>query len=177
MNAEMLPSACDAMRRARAVAEFADWQVVLYQHAERVAQIDRSDDGVRVTAIARAAEQLQSPESWDRLQHSAPAYAANHFVAGLRAWLRRLRRRLEPEGADTELPSLSRTAGSTSPTNDDGTSWLNALLPPALRSWSVSGSASPPSPFPWSIQRPVRGTAALGNRSGPRSRSASPRPT
>ncbi|MTB87300.1 DUF222 domain-containing protein [Aeromicrobium senzhongii] len=173
----------DAVRRARAIAEFEEWDFVARHHGRRVAEIDRSDDivlskelarrevtlelaqalhvtehqvwamvreaatlqrktpaiwrafaagdidGVRVTAIADTADRLVTPEAWAQLEQTAPAYAAAHTIAELRAWLRRLRRRLEPDVADAETARAVEDRRVTITHNDDGTSWLNALLP------------------------------------------------
>ncbi|GAA3524447.1 hypothetical protein AFL01nite_15210 [Aeromicrobium flavum] len=173
----------DAVRRARAMAEFEEWDFVVSQHVRRVAEIDRTDDivlskelarrevtlelaqalrvtehqvwsmvreaqivrertpavweafragdldAVRVTAIADSAARLQTRDSWQKLEHSAPEYAATHTIAELRAWLRRLRARLEPEGADAETARALADRRVNVTHNDDGTSWLNALLP------------------------------------------------
>ncbi|MBC9225255.1 DUF222 domain-containing protein [Aeromicrobium sp. 636] len=173
----------DAVRRARAIAEFEEWDFVARHHGRRVAEIDRADDivlskelarrevtlelaqalhvtehqvwamvreaatlqrktpaiwrafaagdidGVRVTAIADTADRLVTPEAWAQLEQTAPAYAATHTIAELRAWLRRLRRRLEPDVADAETARAVEDRRVTITHNDDGTSWLNALLP------------------------------------------------
>ena len=173
----------DAVRRARAMAEFVEWQFVVEHHAMRVAEIDRTDDvviskelarreialelaealhvsensiwaivsevevlrsrvpavwsayergdidGVRVSAIAATAEKLESCSSWETLEKAAPEYAAMHTAAELRAWLRRLRARLEPEQADAETRQAVEQRRVSIRHNDDGTSWLAALLP------------------------------------------------
>src|SRR5690606_11900294 len=86
-------------------------------------------DGIRVTAIARTAELLQTPAALRELDDTAPGYAATHTVAELRAWLRRLRARLEPEEAGEERARAEEQRRVSIRHNDDGTSWLSALLP------------------------------------------------
>lgn len=86
-------------------------------------------DAARVRAIADTAERLQTPRAWTVLEHSAPEYAAGHTVAELRSWLRRLRARLEPEEVGTETAKAVDDRRVSVTHNDDGTSWLNALLP------------------------------------------------
>ncbi len=176
----------DAVRRARAVAEFEEWEFVASFHARRTAEIDRTDeiplskdlarrevtlelaralhvtehqvwamvsefatvaarvpgvwqsfrdgdlDAVRVTAIADTAERLETPQAWAVLEASAPEYAATHTIAELRAWLRRLRARLEPDEAEAERARAVEQRRVSITHNDDGTSWLNALLPTGL---------------------------------------------
>lgn len=86
-------------------------------------------DAARFAAIAQAAERLERRESWTVLEQSAPEYAATHTVAELRAWLRRLRARLEPEDTATETAQAISERRVAVTHNDDGTSWLSALLP------------------------------------------------
>jgi len=173
----------DAVRRARAMAEFEEWSFVADFHAARVAEIDRSDamplskelarrevtldlaqamhaserqvwamvgeteilrkrvpaaweafavgdiDGPRASAIADCAERLRTAEALAALEHSAPEYAATHTIAELRSWLRRLRARLDPEEAADERAKAVEERRVSITHNDDGTSWLNALLP------------------------------------------------
>lgn len=172
-----------AVRRARAVAEFEEWDLVVGLHTRRISAIDRSDemplskdlarrevtldiaqalrvserhvwaivseaevvrertpavwsafrlgdlDAARVSAIAHAAERLARRESWAKLEHSAVAYAATHTLAELRSWLRRLRARLEPDKTAVETARATEQRRVAITHNDDGTSWLNALLP------------------------------------------------
>ncbi|SKB10472.1 DUF222 domain-containing protein, partial [Aeromicrobium choanae] len=176
-------TAGDAVRRARAIAEFEEWEFVVHFHAKRTAEIDRTDDillskdlgrrevtlelaqalhvseqhvwalvheastitdrtpqvwesfregdidSVRVSAIAATAEKLQTPEALTVLERSAPEYAATHTIAELRAWLRRLRARLEPQEVSAETARATEDRRVSITHNDDGTSWLNALLP------------------------------------------------
>lgn len=178
-----LDEACDAVRRARAQAEFAEWAFVANRHAAQVAKIDRTDqivlskelarrevtldlaqalhvseqavwaivsavevlrervpavwdafrsgdvDAARARAIADTAERLTRRESWNLLEHSAPAYAATHTVGELRAWLRRFRARVEPQDTADEAAQAVAERRVSVTHNDDGTSWLSALLP------------------------------------------------
>ncbi|MTB87241.1 DUF222 domain-containing protein [Aeromicrobium senzhongii] len=183
MNFETTAGAFDEVRRARAIAEFAEWQLIARHHDRRVAEIDRSDDIVlskelarrevtleiaqalrvterhvwaivsetetlrertpevweafgrgdldagRASAIAYTAERLTRAESWLALARSAVQYAATHTVGELRSWLRRLRERLEPEQTAIERARALEERRVSITHNDDGTSWLNALLP------------------------------------------------
>ncbi|MBC9226536.1 DUF222 domain-containing protein [Aeromicrobium sp. zg-636] len=86
-------------------------------------------DAGRVSAIADTAERLETPEARAALEASAPAYAASHTLTELRAWLRRLRARLEPDQTQTEITQAVEERRVSITHNDDGTSWLNALLP------------------------------------------------
>ncbi len=86
-------------------------------------------DGARVASIARTAEQLQTASALTELDESAPAYAATHTVAELRSWLRRLRARLEPDQTRVERENAVEHRRVSIRHNDDGTSWLAALLP------------------------------------------------
>ncbi|MBA4608905.1 DUF222 domain-containing protein [Aeromicrobium sp. Marseille-Q0843] len=176
-------TAGDAVRRARAIAEFEEWEFAVHFHAKRTAEIDRTDeillskdlarravtldiaqalhvseqhvwalvheastlrdraplvwesfregdiDAVRVSAIASTAEKLQTSEALSVLERSAPDYAASHTIAELRAWLRRFRARLEPEQVSAEAARATEERRVSITHNDDGTSWLNALLP------------------------------------------------
>ncbi|MFS0886309.1 DUF222 domain-containing protein [Aeromicrobium sp. 179-A 4D2 NHS] len=172
----------DAVRRARAVAEFEEWRFVVEHHAMRVAEVDRSADmplskelarrevtlelaqalhvsentvwamvseaetlqrvpavwsafergdvdGVRVSAIAATTEKLETAAALATLEATAAEYAATHTVAELRAWLRRLRARLEPEQSAHEREHAVEQRRVSIRHNDDGTSWLAALLP------------------------------------------------
>ncbi|MBA4609298.1 DUF222 domain-containing protein [Aeromicrobium sp. Marseille-Q0843] len=172
-----------AVRRARAIAEFEEWDFIASFHAKRVAEIDRTDDillskdlarrevtlelaqalhvterqvwamvseatvvrervpavwsafrsgeidGIRVSAIADTAERLETLEAWAALEASAPDYASTHTIAELRAWLRRLRARLEPDQVQQETDRAVEERRVSISHNSDGTSWLNALLP------------------------------------------------
>ncbi|WP_313406294.1 DUF222 domain-containing protein [Aeromicrobium sp.] len=86
-------------------------------------------DAARVSAIADTAERLQTRDAWARLEHSGPEYAATHTIAELRAWLRRLRAKLEPEATKIEAAKAVDERRVTITHLADGTSWLNALLP------------------------------------------------
>ncbi len=86
-------------------------------------------DAARVSAIADTAERLTERENWDKLQNTAVDYATSHTISELRAWLRRFRARVEPEETTTETARALDDRRVTVTHNDDGTSWLNALLP------------------------------------------------
>ena len=89
-------------------------------------------DGVRVSAIADTAERLRTPEALAMLEQTAPEYAATHTIAELRAWLRRLRARLEPDEVATETAKALEQRRVSITHESDGTSWLHALLPTGL---------------------------------------------
>ncbi|MCD9152969.1 HNH endonuclease signature motif containing protein [Aeromicrobium duanguangcaii] len=183
MEFETTAGAFDGVRRARAMAEFAEWQLITRHHDRRVAEIDRSDDIVlskelarrevtleiaqalrvterhvwaivfetetlrertpavwaafrvgdvdasRASAIADTAERLTERESWEALERAAITYASTHTVGELKGWLRRFRARIEPEQAAAETARAVETRRVSVTHNDDGTSWLNALLP------------------------------------------------
>lgn len=56
-------------------------------------------------------------------------YATNHTLGELRSWLRRFRARVGPEETTTDTARALDDRRVSVTHNDDGTSWLNALLP------------------------------------------------
>src|SRR5690606_37373225 len=48
-----IAEACEAARRQRATAEFEEWSVIVTHHSRRTAEIDRSDDIMLSTELAR----------------------------------------------------------------------------------------------------------------------------
>lgn len=183
MDLDTLRDSADAVRRARAVAEFEEWSFVLTQQERRRAEIDRLDetalgkelarrevtlalaralhvseqqlwvithrarflrdrtpaaweafgrgdiDAARAGAIAEAGQRLQTSEALRALEHTAPGYAAFHTVTELRAWLRRLRARMEPATVEEEAARAVEERRVHVEHDGDGTSWLNTLLP------------------------------------------------
>ena len=171
------------VRRARAQAEFAEWNLVLTHREREIIRIDAGDevsiskelarrgialeiaqrlgitensvwrivvqgeevrdrtpavwdafrDGIldarRVGLIADAVAKLRTPEAVDALDQSAVGYAAEHTPGELRGWLKRLRARLEPEQFEDEAARAIEQRRVEISHNDDGTSWLSALLP------------------------------------------------
>lgn len=124
------------LAQALHITERAVWAIIFQARAvlERTPAVWRAFsagdlDAARVSAIADTAERLQTREAWAKLENSAPEYAATHTIAELRAWLRRLRARLEPEETKKETARAVEDRRVTITHNDDGTSWLNALLP------------------------------------------------
>ncbi len=90
---------------------------------------DGDIDGARAGAIADCAERLTEPASWSLLEHAAVEYAVAHTVGELRAWLRRFRARVEAEQVAAETARAVDERRVSVSRNDDGTSWLYALLP------------------------------------------------
>lgn len=184
--ADMTSPAADAfaqVRRERARAEFAEWNLVLTHRAQEIRRIDSGDevsiskelarrgialeiaqllgitensvwrivvqgeevrdrtpavweafrDGVldarRVGLIADTGAKLRSPEAIEALDQTAVGYAAEHTPGELRSWLKRLRARLEPEQFQDEAARATEQRQVEISHNDDGTSWLSALLP------------------------------------------------
>nr|MCW2729141.1 endonuclease [Aeromicrobium sp.] len=86
-------------------------------------------DFSRVRDIAHTIDQLQRPESVERLDRLVVAYAIDHTGAELRQWLRRFVQRVEAdlavERADDERANRHVSVNHT----DDSMAWLNAYLP------------------------------------------------
>ncbi|MBA4608503.1 DUF222 domain-containing protein [Aeromicrobium sp. Marseille-Q0843] len=91
----------------------------------RVGRIDAAKAGT----IAALVEKLRTPEAVAAVDHAAVEYAESHTLGELRSWLRRLRARLEPEQVETEAARATEERRVNVVHLDDGTSWLNALLP------------------------------------------------
>jgi hypothetical protein len=171
------------IRRARAQAEFAEWNLVLTHRERELARIDTTDDvpiskelarraitleiaqrlrtpenavwriivqgeevrdrtpavwesfraGVldarRIGLIADVVAKLHTPEALEAVDRNAAAYGAVHTPGELRAWLKRLRARLEPERLEDDAARATEQRHVEISHNDDGTSWLSALLP------------------------------------------------
>lgn len=171
------------VRRARAQAEFAEWNLVLTHREREIRRIDAGDevllskelerravtlqiaqqlnvtenavwrivvqgeevrdrtpdvwaafrDGVvdasRISIIADVVAKLQTADALEAVNLTAPGYAADHTPGELRAWLKRLRARLEPEACADETTRAVEQRHVEISHNDDGTSWLSALLP------------------------------------------------
>ena len=86
-------------------------------------------DAARAGVIAETGQRLQTSEALRAVEHTAPGYAATHTLAELRAWLRRLRARLEPATVEGEAARAVEERRVHVEHNGDGTSWLNTLLP------------------------------------------------
>ncbi len=99
--------------------------------AERVwiAFGDGSLDAARVSAIAATIDKLTKTSSVEALDASVVPYATTHTLGELRAWLNRMRARLEPEETRDEANHAIGRRRVDITHNDDGTSWLSALLP------------------------------------------------
>ncbi|MET1132587.1 MAG: DUF222 domain-containing protein [Aeromicrobium sp.] len=91
----------------------------------RVGRIDAAKAGT----IAATVERLQTPEAVEAIDRGAVDYAETHTVGELRSWLRRLRARLEPQQVEAETARATQERRVSVTHLDDGTSWLNALLP------------------------------------------------
>lgn len=89
-------------------------------------------DAQRIGVVAGTVAKLQTSAAVDAVNQSAVNYAATHTPAELRAWLRRLRARLEPDHCANEAARATEDRHVQISHNDDGTSWLNALLPTAV---------------------------------------------
>ena len=86
-------------------------------------------DAARAREVVGALQRLERPESRARLDEQVVAYADGRTVAELRAWLRRLVARLEPDLA-TERAEREREARHVEVVHtDDSMAWLNAYLP------------------------------------------------
>ncbi len=88
-----------------------------------------SVDAARVGAIAMTIDKLTTSAAVEALDASVVAYASSHTLGELRGWLNRMRARLEPEAAETEAEQAIERRRVEITHNDDGTSWLSALLP------------------------------------------------
>ncbi len=89
-------------------------------------------DAQRIGIIAGTVAKLQTTVAVDAVNQTAVNYAAEHTPAELRAWLRRLRVRLEPDQVAKETARAIEDRHVKIDHNDDGTSWLSALLPTAV---------------------------------------------
>lgn len=94
----------------------------------RVGRIDAAKAG----AIAATVERLRAAEAVAAVDASAVAYAETHTVGELRSWLRRLRARFEPDEVAHETARAVDERRVSVTHLDDGTSWLNALLPTGM---------------------------------------------
>jgi len=90
---------------------------------------DGSLDAARVNLIARTVGQLETTAATEALDATVVAYATTHTTGELRAWLNRMRARLEPEQVTAEAERAVDDRRVEVSHNGDGTSWLSALLP------------------------------------------------
>lgn len=90
---------------------------------------DGSIDAARAGLIAATVDQLTTTSSVEALDASVVAYATTHAAGELRAWLRRMRARLEPDEVSAEAERAVQTRRVDISHNGDDTSWLTALLP------------------------------------------------
>lgn len=86
-------------------------------------------DAGKISEIAHAVDALKLEESWDALDANAGRYAATHTRAELRAWLKRLVARLEPEVFEDRCEKARADRHVVISHDDHGMSWLNGFLP------------------------------------------------
>ncbi len=100
-------------------------------------------DTARVREIGGALSKLERPESRQRLNEVAVAYACTHTTAETRQWLRRFVTRVEADLA-IERANAERTKRHVEVTQvEDGMAWLNAYCPPTRPRPSPPDSADP----------------------------------
>jgi hypothetical protein len=88
-------------------------------------------DGYRVRIISEALGNLRDPRSDGVVDERVVGYAATHTAAELRAWLKRLTARLEPENHEERTRDAVNDRRVHIDHRDDGVSELWALLPTA----------------------------------------------
>ncbi len=86
-------------------------------------------DGYRLRVISEALSTLRDPRSDGILDDRVVGYATTHTAAELRAWLKRLAARLEPEHHDARARDAVNDRRVHIDHRDDGVSELWALLP------------------------------------------------
>ncbi|WP_146827595.1 HNH endonuclease [Aeromicrobium flavum] len=86
-------------------------------------------DARRVGLIADMVAKLHTPKALEAVDQNAAEYGSGHTPGELRAWLKRLRARLEPEKLNDDAAHATEQRHVEISHNDDGTSWLSALLP------------------------------------------------
>src|SRR5690606_16710683 len=79
--------------------------------------------------IADTIGKLTKTSSVEALDASVVPYATTHTLGELRAWRNRTRARLEPDETRGEADRAVQRRRVEIAHNDDGTSWLSALLP------------------------------------------------
>ncbi|WP_286928609.1 MULTISPECIES: HNH endonuclease [Aeromicrobium] len=122
--------------RALRTTEHRVWGIVndagiLRERAPRtwIAFGDGSIDAARAMLIADTIDKLAHTPSVEVLDASVVPFATSHTAGELRAWLNRMRARLEPEEVEAQADRAVETRRVDISHNGDGTSWLNALLP------------------------------------------------
>ena len=88
-------------------------------------------DGYRVRIISEALGSLRDPRSDSVVDDRVVGYAATHTATELRAWLRRLTTRLEPQHHEERSRDAANNRRVHIDHRDDGVSELWALLPTA----------------------------------------------
>lgn len=118
------------------ITENAVWRIVCL--AERIrdrapltwqAFADGRIDASRAAAISDCLSKLETARAAERLDAIVVAYAETHTVGELRSWLKRFRARVEPEPTAAEAEAGVRERRVEFTHLDDGTSWINVLVP------------------------------------------------
>lgn len=86
-------------------------------------------DAAMVREISHTLAKLERPRSWARLESRAVAYAADHTLAELRAWLKRFVRRTEPDLAVQRANTAREQRFVDIRHDDDSMAWLTGYLP------------------------------------------------
>lgn len=86
-------------------------------------------DGWRIRLISSTALHLRQPDSLVELDTKVAAYAADHTAAQTKAWLRRFVARVEPDCQQTRTRRALSDRRVWVDHDDDGVSWLHALMP------------------------------------------------
>ncbi len=86
-------------------------------------------DRARVRDIGHAIDQLQRPESIERLDRRVVGYAIDHTGAELRVWLRRFVQRVESDLAVERARAERANRYVSVRHGDDAMGWLTAYLP------------------------------------------------
>lgn len=85
-------------------------------------------DGYRAGMIADTVRDLRTTPARERLDANAVDYAMAHTPGQLRAWLRRMKARLEPAKTLQSAEAAIQARRVTISHQDDGTSWISALV-------------------------------------------------
>jgi hypothetical protein len=88
-------------------------------------------DGWKVRLVASTVGNLTRPDSLFQLDTKVVAYASTHTATQTRAWLRRFVARVEPDQLQVRARRALADRQVWIDHQDDGVSWLHALLPTA----------------------------------------------
>ena len=86
-------------------------------------------DAWKVRLIASTVGSLCEPDSLVQLDSKVVAYASAHTATQTKAWLRRFVARVEPDRLQTRTRRALADRGVWVDHQDDGVSWLHALVP------------------------------------------------